>query len=588
MKIHHRISKHHLKISTIFLLLLLLPFLIKFTGRSVTDLLFQRFLDQLFLEDVSSNGLNLHYTLADPEALEIQNVPFALKAWSPDDQKNLKELYAGRMDHLKRFPSALLSEKNRLTRDILLLSWNTECSPENQEYFHEFLSPSLGIQAQLPVLLAEYTFRQEQDVKDYLQLLSSVDTYFHGILDFEQEKARQGIFLPDTTIERILSQCRDFIQDPEDNYLLTVFQEKISSLKDIPPSKQAAYGRLHKKILLEQFLPAYEHLIHGLYQQKGSGKIQGGLASYPGGKEYYTYLLKSSCGLYEPVEEIQQRLLAQMEDDLEESQDILKKMPEGTSSENQPAPSFRFSGKTPEETLAILRQLLEKDFPPAPPASYHVKYVPEALEPHLSPAFYLTPPIDTLQPNDIYINRFTGMDELSLFTTLAHEGFPGHLYQTITFASTDPPRLRHLLSMGGYVEGWATYVESYAHQYARTDPALGRLEWLEHSLNLCVLSFLDTAIHYDGWTLEQTGQFLSSLGITDPSSWEEIYQIILEDPANYLKYYMGYLHFADLREECEQKLGDRFQLVDFHRKILEIGPCPFPILEREVRKSFLS
>mgnify|MGYP003375844802 FL=1 len=269
--------------------------------------------------------------------------------------------------------------------------------------------------------------------------------------------------------------------------------------------------------------------------------------------------------------------------DMEESENILHKKPELIYRITEKQPAFSVQEKSsPEAILKTLQNKLLKDFPSPPETSYEVKYVHKDLEAYLSPAFYLTPPIDTLSPNDIYINKYAGMKGTELFTTLAHEGFPGHLYQTISFASTNPPKIRHLLGMSGYVEGWATYVETYAYSYADQDPDLSRLQWLNRSLNLCILSLLDTGIHYDGWSRETAAEFLSGFGITDSAAQQEIFQVIVEDPANYLKYYMGYLHFLDLREDCKKEMGEHFDIRKFHQKILEIGPCQFPILEKYV------
>ena len=211
-----------------------------------------------------------------------------------------------------------------------------------------------------------------------------------------------------------------------------------------------------------------------------------------------------------------------------------------------------------------------------------MKYVDESLEDYLSPAFYLTPPADTNSPNSIYINRASNMEGVELFTTLAHEGFPGHLYQTVYFASTEPPLIRYLYEPGGYVEGWATYIESYAYSYAEEAPSLARLLWLNRSLNLCLYSLMDVGIHYDGWSLEDTSDFLSQFGITDAGTASDIYQYIIETPANYLKYYYGYLSFLDIRESVKMREGDSFDLKNFHRRLLELGPMPFYILEEEL------
>ncbi len=570
---------------SLFLLLtiLLSPYLISSWKTYRINKQFEQYTDELFFTDVQGNALNLHYTLAAPEKLGITDYPVSLGNFDPSRISSRTLLWESRKSALEKFPSERLSQQNQLTKDILCLAYETELLSGNNYLLEEHLSPSLGVQAQLPILLAEYTFRREQDVQDYIKLLASVDTYFQNILTFEQLKSQNGTFMSDTTVDRITEQCSAFITNPEENYLHTVFQEKLKDVPQLTAAKQKAYQKLHMKILQEQVLPAYQALIDGLCLLKGSGKNPGGLSGLPGGKAYYEYLLKSSCGIYETVEQIQTRLLKQLQMDMEESENILHKKPELIYRITEKQPAFSVQEKSsPEDILKTLQNKLLKDFPSPPETSYKVKYVHKDLEAYLSPAFYLTPPIDTLSPNDIYINEYAGMKGTELFTTLAHEGFPGHLYQTISFASTNPPKIRHLLGMSGYVEGWATYVETYAYSYADQDPDLSRLQWLNRSLNLCILSLLDTGIHYDGWSRETAAEFLSGFGITDSAAQQEIFQVIVEDPANYLKYYMGYLHFLDLREDCKKEMGEHFDIRKFHQKILEIGPCQFPILEKYV------
>lgn len=572
---------------SLFLLLtiLLSPYLISSWKTYRINKQFEQYTDELFFTDVQGNALNLHYTLAAPEKLGITDYPVSLGNFDPSQISSRTLLWESRKSALEKFPSERLSQQNQLTKDILCLAYETELLSGNNYLLEEYLSPSLGVQAQLPILLAEYTFRREQDVQDYIKLLASVDTYFQNILTFEQLKSQNGTFMSDTTVDRITEQCSAFITNPEENYLHTVFQEKLKDVPQLTAAKQKAYQKLHMKILQEQVLPAYQTLINGLCLLKGSGKNPGGLSGLPGGKAYYEYLLKSSCGIYETVEQIQTRLLKQLQMDMEESENILHKKPELIYRITEKQPAFSVQEKSsPEDILTTLQNKLLKDFPSPPETSYEVKYVHKDLEAYLSPAFYLTPPIDTLSPNDIYINEYAGMKGTELFTTLAHEGFPGHLYQTISFASTNPPKIRHLLGMSGYVEGWATYVETYAYNYADQDPDLSRLQWLNRSLNLCILSLLDTGIHYDGWSRETAAEFLSGFGITDSTAQQEIFQVIVEDPANYLKYYMGYLHFLDLREDCKKEMGEHFDIRKFHQKILEIGPCQFPVLEKYVLK----
>ncbi len=609
---------HNPKLSKKFFipLLFLICFLTFLVVRTLTYSYFinRRFracTNTIFTTDISGNPLNLHYTLAYPESSGIKDYSLSLGTFDPTQLSGQKILLENRRTMINAFPARDLSPDNRLTQQILSLYYETQLLPARQYLLDEALSPSLGTQAQLPILLAEYTFRKEDDVRNYLKLLTSVDSYLESILSFEKLKAQNGTFMSDATADRIISQCSAFIKDPDDNYLASVFSEKIQSLSGISEQKKAAYQKLHNQILTGQVLPAYQSLIDGLYLLKGSGKNPGGLCQFAGGKAYYEYLIKSSCGIYATVPEIQSRLIHQFQTDLSLATKLTGSstatptfakdvfLPISKAETGTLSGIFSFSAglidaasglsftstpsaaeTSPEQILEDLQKQIQTDFPAVPSTSYEVKYVHPDLEEHLSPAFYLTPPIDTLSPNDIYINRHANMSGLELYTTLAHEGFPGHLYQTITFASSAPDPVRYLPAMGGYVEGWATYAESFAYTYYQPDSTDGQLAWLNRSLNLCMMSLLDTVIHYNGWNQERCATFLSQLGITDNTIQKEIYQVIVEDPANYLKYYLGYLQFLDLQQEVRELAGDAFHLHSFHQKVLSAGPCQFPILKQ--------
>lgn len=609
---------HNPKLSKKFFipLLFLICFLTFLVVRTLTYSYFinRRFracTNTIFTTDISGNPLNLHYTLAYPESSGIKDYSLSLGTFDPTQLSGQKILLENRRTMINAFPARDLSPDNRLIQQILSLYYETQLLPAKQYLLDEALSPSLGTQAQLPILLAEYTFRKEDDVRNYLKLLTSVDSYLESILSFEKLKAQNGTFMSDATADRIISQCSAFIKDPDDNYLASVFSEKIQSLSGISEQKKAAYQKLHNQILTGQVLPAYQSLIDGLYLLKGSGKNPGGLCQFAGGKAYYEYLIKSSCGIYDTVPEIQSRLIHQFQTDLSLATKLMGSstatptfakdvfLPISKAETGTPSGIFSFSAglidaasglsftstpsaaeTSPEQILEDLQKQIQTDFPAVPSTSYEVKYVHPDLEEHLSPAFYLTPPIDTLSPNDIYINRHANMSDLELYTTLAHEGFPGHLYQTITFASSAPDPVRYLPAMGGYVEGWATYAESFAYTYYQPDSTDGQLAWLNRSLNLCMMSLLDTVIHYNSWNQERCATFLSQLGITDNTIQKEIYQVIVEDPANYLKYYLGYLQFLDLQQEVRELAGDAFHLHSFHQKVLSAGPCQFPILKQ--------
>lgn len=564
--------KKRLRFGILVLVIALLPVCLlsaRFLKKADTDRSFTAFTDELFREEICGSTLNLHYTISNPNDFGILEYPITFGSLSTEtNTEGLTHLLL----RLQEFDMEKLSEENRLTCEILQYYWKNQLDAAALNLLYEPLSPSLGIQAQLPVLLAEYTFRTPQDLLDYLALLKETDTYFSQILAFEQKRSESGLFMSDLSVQRVIEQCTSFIQEPENNYLQSLFSEKLEKL-DITADEKSAALTTHKNLLKKHVIPAYKSIISGLNALKGTGTNNGGLCGYPNGKEYYQYLLRTQSGVTETPEALWQRLTRQLASDLKDMQELLQADPTIIGRKLKIT-------QDPDEILKELQKKISDDFPPLESPEYEVKYVPDALKDYLSPAFYLTPPVDTGTPNAIYLNPAGNLEGIELFTTLAHEAFPGHLYQTRYFAETEPNLLRTLYEPSGYIEGWATYTESYAYSYAGEDAALSRLLWLNRSSSLCLYSLMDIGIHYFDWEPEDTAAFLEDFGITDPATAAEAYQYIVETPGNYLKYYVGYLHFLDLKTGQQEKLGEDFDLKEFHRKILEIGPCPFDILKK--------
>lgn len=545
---------------------------------------FEKFTEELFEKEVSGSALTFHYSVAHPEKAGLKRPEPTLGTVNTDMEKTYA-LCREYEDTLRSFAYSRLSRENQITLDMLLLYFHTQASLGDNYLLEEMLSPSLGIQAQLPVLLAEYAFYEDRDVSDYLNLLSSIEPYFESILSFQRKKSEAGYFMSDATLERICSQCESFIKNPASNYMLEIFDTKLAQYGKFSEKDQEKLKAAHKKIILECVIPAYEKLIQGLQELKGTGKNSQGLAHFPEGQDYYTYLLKSQVGTYVPVEKIRQRLTEQLLSDTKTIQLMLKEQPSLASKfmENTISPDMK-----PQEMMETLEGQIQKDFPELSDISYEIRYVHKSLEEYLSPAFYLTPPVDTKSPNVIYINNAGNSQRLDLFTTLSHEGFPGHLYQTMFFAEENKNPIRSLIESGGYIEGWATYVEPFAYGYSASliedDAAkdIGTIAWLNRSVNLNICCLMDIGIHYYGWSQEQAASFLRVFGIS-PKTAAEVYQYVVETPANYLKYYWGYLNFLDLRKAEEKRLGENFSLKEFHKKVLEIGAVPFPVLEKYIK-----
>lgn len=545
---------------------------------------FEAFTQEVFRNEVSGSSLTLHYSLAHPEKQAIRRKTASLGT-VPTDMQNTYKVCQQYEDKLKAFRYSHLSTENQMTLDSMLLYYHTEKSLGDNYLLQEPLGPSLGIQAQLPVLLAEYAFYEDRDISDYLNLLTTIRPYFQSIIKFEQKKSQAGFFMSDATLDRILAQCSSFIRNPDENYMLDIFRTKISDYGKLSGSEQQTLILTHQNLMKTEVIPAYQELMTGLEALRDTGKNPRGLAYFKGGKAYYLYLLQSQTGTYVPVKEIEKRLSRQLSSEIGIVGNMLRQNPELLTTLNK---GISFTEMRPAQILSSLQKKISSDFPPLEDVSFELKTVHDSMKDYLSPAFYLTPPIDTGTPNVIYINPAANYQGLELFTTLAHEGFPGHLYQTVSFERQNPSGIRNLLDTSGFAEGWATYVEPFAYEYAAdyildsSAPDLARLAWLNRSINLCMYSLLDIEIHYNGWSQAESASFLKAFGIEDSTVISEIYQYILETPGNYLKYYWGYLSLLDLRTAEQKRLGQDFDMKDFHRRVLKIGGVQFPVLEKYI------
>ena len=276
------------------------------------------------------------------------------------------------------------------------------------------------------------------------------------------------------------------------------------------------------------------------------------------------------------VDALKTRIEKQMQADLTEIRVRLKEHPELVRQMTDSAITL----SDPDEILQNLQVQIQDDFPALTDTSYTLKYVPEALESSLSPAFFLVPPIDSDGSNTIYINEKASTEQ-NLYTMLAHEGYPGHLYQSAYFNDREPVPVRRLLACGGYNEGWGLYSELYAYSFDNGLPeAVKPLMRCSEASSYGLYALLDICIHYDGWDLATTTSYLeNSYGFTDPESAREIYLAIIDNPGNYLKYYTGYLEILTMRQEAEEVLGNKFNAKSFHQFILNMDGASFRVIK---------
>lgn len=543
---------------------------------------FSDYLMQVFRTEITSSTLNMHYTLAHPENYGIEKYPVTFGQTSSQQSMEASAILENWKYNLKNFEKEELTVSQQMTYDIIMDFIESETGAGKYSYYKELLKPTTGIQAQLPVLLAEYTFYDEQDVKDYLTLLGEVQDYFSQMIKFEKKKAQKGLFMSEFAATDIVTQCNNFTENPEDNYMLSTFDDRIDALETISPEQAEEYKVQNRELVTQQVIPAYHNLAEEMEKLKDKGKNNQGLCYLEHGKGYYTYLVANTTGSAMSVEEMQKQTEQQRLQDLSDLKKILKEHPEVIKD----AVKYTIPTEDPTKILEDLQKKMQGDFPAPPDTSFTIKSVHPSLEKYTAPAFYLTPPIDDISQNSIYINGSNHYEKMQLYTTLAHEGFPGHLYQNVMERSCGLEPIRSLFGSNGYAEGWATYVEMQSYYYADIDKNLAAFLQKNQIATLSLYATADMGIHYDGWSLADTVDFFGTYQITDKKAITKIYQLIIEEPAHYLKYYIGYLEFLNLREYAKETYGEAYSNYKFHQALMQMGNAPFPVLKEYLSKYF--
>lgn len=591
---------------------------------------FQAFCQELFTAEMTANTLSLHYSLAQPETFGIRSYPVYLPCYEAGSELLPDSRPAELLEKLSAFRKKDLSFNDRYAADLLQQRLLLSSKEQSFPYYEEPLSPANGAQSQFPILMAEYAFRAKKDVDEYLSLLSQTGNYFASLLTYEREKASAGLLMSRDGIAKTIKQCDTIVTYKEleagTHFLQTGFQDRLTALAEtspLTPEESLNYRQENDRILKSILLPAYRELSQGLSELLAyAPQDTCGLACLPLGKEYYTLLLQKQTGSSKTPEEIRTLLTQKLSREIRTLQQLISDYPGCLS--NYAQGTYCDLGFS--ETSAMLEDLkarLQGTFPSLP-SSLPLQKIPSAtdsnapfisdaagsryphatiksVEPNLqeytAPAYYLTAPIDNTDTNVIYINTKNQMNQLELYTTLAHEGFPGHLYQNAYTAkhllSLSENRLRQLVSPGGYLEGWALYTEQYSYNFAarrlkeqgRTaDAVCVQLEKHHRSLSLCLFSLLDLEIHYNGAQMEDLKDTFRTFGLSVPQNLPALYNYICQSPANYPKYYLGYLEILELKQEAMSLWDTQYSDLAFHRFLLDWGPADFENLRKLLRK----
>ncbi len=538
---------------------------------------FDRQMEELFRDEISNDQINMHFMLKDPSVFGITKAknlysPVTLEALQ-DSQKQRQEL----KELLDSFDPALLTEDQKLTQRILYSFLRIEEMGDGKELYTQPLAVTIGIQAQLPILLSEYVFYQKKDIEDYFDLLAGIDEYYSQIMDFQRQKAEAGLMMSDSVLDQVIESCEGYLLTPGDNFMIDTFNSRLDTVDGLTEEEKISYRQRNEELLASDFVPAYQLLIDGLNELRGTGTNEKGLCEYPDGQEYYQYLVYAATGTsYSSVEDMLKDMEQTMINQLLETSNLLRTNPELINQLD----SYNYRQTEPEAIMEELKILSLDEFPALAECNYTIKSVPKSLELSLSPAFYLVSPMDDYQDNVIFINENPRFSSDKLYNTIAHEGYPGHLYQNVYIHTHCDSNIRKLLSFRGYSEGWASYVEHLSYTFDNgLSPEMGQLLAANSMATLGIHACLDVYINYMGWDREQVKTYLKYYYEQPDEVVDALYAAMIENPANYLSYYVGCMEFMNMRETAKKELGERFDPVAFHAFLLDFGDAPFDVIQ---------
>ena len=593
-------------------LVLTLTIVLVFLGTSCTDscqseldpATFDDFAQEVFYMVLGNDELTLNYLFEHPEnyGLEHSEPSLPTPGLSSGFSKMILNFMIGRV---KRYDYNKLNAEQQMTYNIIvdLIEKINAKSTEMGYLSNNYLGSYLGYQAQLPLLLVEYNFRSKLDVENYLKYLDLVPNTFKEYVEFENEKAKHGYGMPDFVIEKVVKQCQDFVSEAQtgNHFMIITINQKIDACDFLTVDEKVYFKAQNQEKVNGPLIEGYRYVEKELPKLKGMAKNNLGLAhtftsdGKPIGKDYYELDFQDTVGYKISLEEAEQYIdekLAYYETQLAYYRTLMQT---DATFQNEIS-NYQLMKQSPEEQLAYYQTAFQTYFPPLSSTPLiTVKYIDKAMEDHFSPAAYMTSAIDNFTEEFIYLNGADvilsdgTLDYNYLYSTLAHEGYPGHLYQNVYFKSKDVNLLRKVLKSSGYSEGWATYTELFSFELLRGTYSDTFVDFLifQEEYNGAMYSRLDMGIHYDGWTLEEAGQFIHRYApnATD-SAIQATFEQLIEVPNNMQMYFFTYFKLKDLRIDIMNLAKEDFDYLTFHTYILDCGPAPLRFVEEYVRAQY--
>ena len=525
-----------------------------------------------FVDTMEDDYMTLHFTLKDPSALNIEvpeptfgNTDFrgeAEKAKS-DAEKVLKEL-----DDIDRDS---LTEEHQYDYDVMVDSYTYQKNWSDTDWEWMFTADNNLVNS-ITTNMTEFQFYDKQDFYDYVSVLDTVADYVNAALELTKEQADKGYFMNAASLEESLSEIRDFTDKTDDNPLIVDFKDDADASSFLSEEEKGTLENQVNDIVINDIIPACKTACDTLSAMKD--KCVDDFSDIENGLAYYTAAEQHTVGSAKPLQDQFDELDDFIRDKTAEYISLLQKNPDAGSTE--------ISMSDPDQILTYLSNSLnDYGFPDCPDVNYTADYLDPSVVSGNVMAYYMSSPLDDYTDNVIRINRNNISDNTEFYNTLAHEGYPGHLYQHVYDLSRKHNYIRQLCGYLGYQEGWAEYAANDAMEWGIMSDEDARAVELNNDITYGLSALTDIAVHGLGWKEKDVSSYLSRIGLNSEAA-SSLYQTAMQYPISYDSYGYGLCRFTVMRENAEEALGDRFDKTEFHEVILDHSDRMLDTVETDV------
>ena len=555
-------------LSILLVLLLLVPYT---TVKADEGSDFDEFMMEEFKEIIGSDYTSLHFAMKDYESLGIEKPELTIGSVSWDDYADDLEGTKDTLSNLESFDYAKLNDYQKVDYDTYKF-YLERMIELNQYPYHDFYFwPNGGLHDNIITTFTEFVFYKKEDIGDYIAVLDTVDEFLDECIEITDKQVKEGYFMPDGALDSTLEAINKFTEKKDDNQLIVIFDKNVDAFEGLSDQERKEYKEKNKAAVLNSVIPAYEKLAKQLESYRGSRKYGNSVYDLPDGKEYYESFVKFKSSTDATPEELLDIMNDVLDTEIRHLYEIIFNIKDDGEDINI---------SDPTEMIEYHRANLG-EFPEGPEVTYTATYLDPSVANEGILAYYMEPPLDDIKDNVIKINPDGADTNADLYATLAHEGFPGHLYQITWYLNTKPNMLRTQINTIGYTEGWGMYAENSMFKYMPTDESLAEYNRLNTSLGYIMNAACDVGVNGLGWDVNEVKEYLEGLGLNGEMA-QDLYDFVCEAPGVIVPYGAGLAQFLRLREKAEYEMGDNFNVKDFNNVLLTYGDRPFEIVEKNV------